>query len=388
MKPLLIAAPGASELLTDHLPHGEGMIAYQLLSRLARRGHRVIAMTPRAEVNTLPEGMEVRIVPRRAPLTLLEPFAYDRRAGRELARIRPRPDIVHWILPFNPLEDFTPRLPAGARLVLGPVPPAWPAPPRSGPRAAAARALRSMLGPERRRRNRATFRHASRVLVVVPQVLDLLPEAVRPRAGWVPNGVDTGLFVPARPEPRPFTVLFCANLNPRKGLDHLLEAMSILAGRVPEARLLVVGGPEAATGTYRRRAAALDLEGRVEFTGPVDHDRLTPFFHRADAFCLPSLGEPFGMTLIEAMACGLPLVATRAGGVPEVVREGQEALLVPPGDPPALAEALTRLALDPGLCRAMGAGNRAAAVARYDWERVVDQVEAAYREALQAPAPQ
>lgn len=179
---------------------------------------------------------------------------------------------------------------------------------------------------------------------VVPEPIDL--------ARW-----DAVLGPAGSRTPVPKGILCVAHLYPRKDVVTLVEAVS----RLPGARLRVVGdGPE------RRRieARALRLglgsggEGRVELLGHVPLERLAAELRSAEVFCLPSLQEGFGIVFLEAMAAGLPIVAARAGAVPETVPDGECGILVPPGDSEALAAALGPLVGDATLRRRMGEAGR------------------------------
>jgi glycosyltransferase involved in cell wall biosynthesis len=151
----------------------------------------------------------------------------------------------------------------------------------------------------------------------------------------------------------------------------LLEAFRILRRRIPRARLLVAGAP-----------APRRVPERATFLGPVDPVELPALFSQATVFALPTLQEPFGLAFLDAMACGLPCVGTRIEAVPEIVREGETGLLVPPGDPTALAAALQRLLADPARARAMGARGRARVFAGGLWNHVAVRLERALDEAL------
>ena len=119
--------------------------------------------------------------------------------------------------------------------------------------------------------------------------------------------------------------------------------------------------------------------------GAVRHEALPPYHAAADAFVAPALGqESFGLVLVEAMAAGLPVVATRIPGYDEVVRDGVDGLLVPPDDPAALAAAILRVLTDPALALRL-AGSGKARAAEFSWDRVAAQVEAVYGEIAQNP---
>lgn len=148
-------------------------------------------------------------------------------------------------------------------------------------------------------------------------------------------------------------------LSPEKGHRVLLEAMPRILRARPGARLAVVGaGPEEAR--LRRRVRALGLERAVDFRGFRADVR--PELERLDALFVPSLREALGLVVLEGLAAGLPVVAARTGGIPELVEEGETGLLVEPGSPGALAEAFERLVADPQAAAAMGERARRARV--------------------------
>lgn len=191
---------------------------------------------------------------------------------------------------------------------------------------------------------------------------------------------------PALPEDARDEVLVLANLDARKGVLVALDAFVRLADRVPQARLVIAGSGPQEDELRRRIAAAGPLAGRVRLAGRVDRDTARAAVRGCALLCVPSFGEPFGMTILEAMACGRPVVATDAGGPRHLVsREGGR--LVPPGDAVALAGALHELLVDPPVRAALGAHNRRTVLERHAWSRVADRLEAAYVAALADPRP-
>jgi phosphatidyl-myo-inositol alpha-mannosyltransferase len=224
----------------------------------------------------------------------------------------------------------------------------------------------------------------------------------------VPNGVDFEFFASARatepalarpldipgevPAERvppdqagvlPQRILFVGAAVPRKGLPIMLEAYRLLRTRRQGLELLIAGDGPLLAGV--RRAVPERLRGEVQFLGSCDRRALRACHAQADVFCAPSLGrESFGMVLLEAMAAGVPVIASDIDGYAEVVDPGVDGLLVSPGDPVALAAALDYLLGDPGLrSRLARAGCRKAASLR--WDRIADAVEAAYLEACGLP---
>jgi glycosyltransferase involved in cell wall biosynthesis len=168
------------------------------------------------------------------------------------------------------------------------------------------------------------------------------------------------------------------NLFPVKGHTYLLQAMAGLAPRHPDLVLLLVGRPLLRQ-QLEAEARALGVAGRVRFLG--FRDDVQALLDAMDVFVLPSLSEGLSLSLLEAMAAGLPVVATAVGGNPELVREGETGYLVPPRDPAALASAIGRLLVDRASAQAFGAAGRRRVLEEFSAERMVERYEALYAEA-------
>jgi glycosyltransferase involved in cell wall biosynthesis len=139
-------------------------------------------------------------------------------------------------------------------------------------------------------------------------------------------------------------LVFAGRLGPQKALGVGLHALAT----TPDVTLVVAGdGPE--RDALERRVGELGLDGRVRFLGSVPRERVLRLFRAADASLLPSAWENFPHTVVESLAVGCPVIATAVGGVPEVVRDGENGLLVAPGDPDALANAIGRFFADDAL---------------------------------------
>lgn len=203
----------------------------------------------------------------------------------------------------------------------------------------------------------------------------------------IPNGIDLDRFhtgIPPLPSLRDgkLNLLFVGRLEKRKGFRYLLRAYIKLKREFPALRLVVVG---AYTDEMRRRYQAYVQSiglGDVVFAGRVSADDLPRYYRSADIFCAPSTGgESFGIILLEAMACGCPIVASDIVGYRGVLDEGEQGLLVPPKDEEALAMALRRLILDPALRKRMGQSGAAKAQG-YSWSSVASRVLDYYEELL------
>jgi phosphatidylinositol alpha-mannosyltransferase len=210
----------------------------------------------------------------------------------------------------------------------------------------------------------------------------------------IPNGVDLRLFAHAVPvarwqDGRP-NILFLGRLEPRKGLLHLLKAFRLVRKAGSDCRLLVAGaGP--LEREARRYVMTRRLQG-VEFLGRVSDQEKVQLFRTADVFVAPATGrESFGIVLLEAMASGTAIVCSDIHGYKGVVHRDEQALLVPPGDHRAIAEAILRLVADPALRERLGASGLERAQL-FGWDRITARVEAYYgfvvrRLAAQGPLP-
>ena len=201
----------------------------------------------------------------------------------------------------------------------------------------------------------------------------------------VPNGVDVEA-APTTPVPptEELRLLFVGRPEERKGLPILLTAFGALVEHVP-CRLSIIGAERE---DVLRYISDPELMGSIDLHGRVSGERLWEELHRADVLCAPSLsGESFGMVLTEAFAAGTPVVASGIAGYSDVVTDGVDGLLVPPGDPQRLAEELQRVYHEPERLRAMGEAARRSAQ-RYAWPHVADQVTEVYERAIAAPRPE
>ena len=202
------------------------------------------------------------------------------------------------------------------------------------------------------------------------------------------NGTDLRRFSPApggkdRIEPQfgPHMIFACRQLFPRKGIRFLIEAAAQLKPRYPDLKVVLAGDgferPE-----LIQLAENLGIASDVTFLGWVANSELPPYYRAAAVSVIPSLEEGFGIPAAEAMGCETAVVASDAGGLPEVVQHGVTGLVVPRGDSAALAEAIGSLLGDPERRAKMGRAGRERALRLFDWDRTAEQFERIYADVL------
>jgi glycosyltransferase involved in cell wall biosynthesis len=202
----------------------------------------------------------------------------------------------------------------------------------------------------------------------------------RHRFRIVPNGINTALFYPRPDVPREHSRIIVTNSadTPLKGLAYLLQAIAGIRLR-RSVKLVVVGQPKP-NGPIERLVRKLDLAGHVTFTGRISNAAFVRQYARASMAVVPSVYEGFGLPAGEAMACGVPVITTTGGALPEVV--GKAGILVPPRDAAALAAAIEDLLDHPDKAAAIGRQGYQRVQAHFTWQRAAEKTVAVYREVI------
>jgi glycosyltransferase involved in cell wall biosynthesis len=388
----------------QHATDTQATYVHDINRHLVRRGHQVTVVTPGPRSLPSHESFDgVEVV--RFPLALPEDLTYGRVAQSrvsllgKLARLAVMTDYLeaqfshtmaaararkadvihaHWAIPTGPaalLAARRLRLPSvitmhGGDVYVNPAqgydfPTRW--------------YVRPAL--------RWTLRHASALTAITEDCRQHALRAGAPPASVhiVFNGTDLRRFSPADSGAAPaddrfgpHMIFACRQLFPRKGIRFLIEAAAQLVPRFPDLQLVLAGDgferPE-----LMQLAERLGIASRVTFLGWVPNAALPPYYRAAAVSVIPSLEEGFGIPAAEAMGCGVPVVATDAGGLPEVVEHGVTGLVVPRGDAQALATAIGGLLEDPERRRRMGLAGRERALRHFDWDRTAEQLEELYR---------
>lgn len=387
-RPLNIFIPHCSGCLTDTLPHGDGLVAHGFITRLAERGHHLYVATERAELSK-PMHSNVRLF----HIQSLSSSGAARRL-HYILDIRSLFRRLRSEIPFDLAHQLNPVYTgvslalwgSGVPVVLGPYVADWPNDPHAI--GASKPGLRAMLGKAKELAAFVQQRNASAIL--------LTTEAARQRVGFgerwkapvhfLPHGIDSHLFSPADPGverdcSNKSVILFYANISERKGIADLLQAFEMVAHHFPQSELWVAGEGEQ-LGAAMDLASSLAARSQIRFLGKQTREQAVLLMQQADIYCLTSYGEPYGMTVVEAMSCGLPVIVTDAGGA-RYLADDEGGLRVPMKSPAALAQALERLLPDPALRKQMGVCNRQKVLRKFTWERVIDQLEDIYRNTVE-----
>jgi len=228
------------------------------------------------------------------------------------------------------------------------------------------------------------IRRSTCVTAVSEEVRGSLAEYnVNPRnVEVVYNGVDTKVFCPSSDDRIEGRILFVGRLDLRKGLYDLLEALKL--AEIRDLELLIVGkGPLEVS--LSRHIQALSLSGQVRLVGHVPRPVLVRLYQTSEMFVLPSRYEGLPTVLLEAMSCGAPCISAAVGGVPEIVTNQVDGVMVPPASPTSLASAIRMLHEDPGLRADLGNEARRKIVSRFDWSQIASKFERIYADALNRP---
>lgn len=228
--------------------------------------------------------------------------------------------------------------------------------------------------------SKSILRNADAILALTEDMKQAMQNLCDKEIFVVPNGIDLEMFKPpleSRKGSNAKTIIFVGRLHPVKGVQYLIEAMNIVHQKMPEAELILVGdGKEREH--LKSLTGRLGLKECIEFAGRVPHEKIQDYMGLADVFVLPGLSEGFPVTILEAMACGLPVVATRVGGLPDIIEDSINGYLVEAMDQEQIAEALLKILQDERLRKEISNNNRETA-GRYTWDMVAVTIEGIYQ---------
>jgi glycosyltransferase involved in cell wall biosynthesis len=383
---------------------GQNVHVAELSAALVRRGHEVTVFTRRDDAGlpdrvTMPSGVDVVHVTagpaEHVPKDELLPHVPALADGLERAWLAARPDVVHghfWMSGLAAVDAA--RRPAVRDARGGPAIPVVQTFHALGHVKRRHQGTLDTSPAERAELEPQVGRSADTVIATCSdEVFELRSIGVAAdRIDVAPCGVDSGLFTPEGPREsrgRPTRIATVGRLVARKGHGTAISALARLVDEGRDVELLVVGGPPrdqlAGDETYRALSALADELGvrdRVDFRGQVAQSELPTVLRSLDALVCAPWYEPFGIVPLEAMACGVPVVAASVGGLIDTVVDGVTGRLVPPRDPEAVASALATMLDAPEATRQLGREGRRRARSRYSWDRIAAGTSASYRSTI------
>jgi glycosyltransferase involved in cell wall biosynthesis len=372
-----IFVPSAATLLTDHRGHGEGLIAWNLLSRLASRGHDVVACARHADLRVAPPFQLIETGPA-SRWESLEPIAYARGVAgvyRSLGGAG-RFDLAHWLFPQGPYEVLGAS--EGVPFIVGPHALTWPTSPQ---RRRIGDVVRSGATPLFNMLHRRALGRASSLLVATPDAAAVFPSEFRSKVRVLPFGIDDSIFTPTAELPLDPVIAFVGRLEPKKGVLGLVDAFARVRYHHPDA-VLVLAGDGPARALVEERCANYRLNGSVRLLGAVPHDEIPGVLRDSSLVCLPSDGEPYGMAVLEAMASARAVLTFARGGPRFLLSHDSGDQFVTTAGPAGLARSLTSLLSDRAKLTELGRANRRRVERDFSLDRAVDTLEALYAAAL------
>jgi len=232
--------------------------------------------------------------------------------------------------------------------------------------------------------NRFILSKVDNIIAVSPALKEKVIEMgiLQEKLWYIPNGVDTDEFYPAPIEsPVPKRILWVGRMSKEKGLPILIKAMKEILKEIPQAQLTLVGdGPE--RGVIDQMIEDYQLKDHIHLEGFQSHMEISRYFRNSHIFVLPSIREGFPLVTLEALASGLPCIASNVGGVKAVIEDGINGYLVSPSDARELSLKVVKLMNNPDLMKEMGEKARERIVGQYSWDRIADRTIDLYQHAM------
>jgi len=382
-----ILVSSASYVLTDHLISSEGITCYNILKRLGEYGYFFDAVCGYVQVKEPLDNVrfhQVCSIQLSPSNSLVQKYTahiqFFVRGYLKASKILKEKDValIHHMFPAVYDQSFSLLVLLGKTrrtpFIFGPVSTHF------YPRPVDERMLMKLTS----KMHLETVSRCDHMIAITSHVKDLYSKILgEDRVTVIPLGVDVEVFRPPRHavEKDCLEILFVGSLYPLKGVRYLVESMRYVVEEKKNVRLRIVGA-----GPLKRRlirlTESLGLEEQVVFEGFVSHTRVVPYYQRCDVFCFPTLGEPFGKVVVEAMACGKPVVASDVGGPSEIIENGRTGFLVPPAKPRAISKKILELLNDEKLRKSMGRKARETVETRYSWSEIARKYHELYMKFL------
>lgn len=392
-KKLKILINPAALMFSDETGQGEGITAYEILSKLVQRGYDITIMAPESKITRDKEikrrtlDSKVRIFPMIDSLREeINWFYYTYNSFTETKRLLKTMDfdIIHHFLPsYSGRFSFLWEL--NKPFVYGPV--------SLEPKTEIdfsnefVRTYEKNSNFENKMVNSLsklsmkyylkTLNKADKIIVTLDKVKSRLPKNLTSKIVTIPFGVDTKVYRPNKNKTDKNFILSIANLTAIKGIEYLLKAMKIVLKRLPDVKLYIAGdGPD--KNYLKVLASKLGISGNVIFLGYVDNSKIPDLINRSSLYIQPSLFEAFGVARLKAMACAKPVIYTYPGASSGGFNTYRNIGLIKPRDPKIIANYIFKFLMDEEFSEFVGNKNREIAVKFYDIENIIDKYEKLY----------
>jgi glycosyltransferase involved in cell wall biosynthesis len=376
-----ILLSSAAYVLSDYLLSSEGNTAYNIIKHLAKHDYQFHAISAYIRIrHSLPN-----LTPHQVGTTETQPSPNPIRKYTQHLEFLTRSTlkakkllkqekihIIHHMFPAVHNQTFSPlALTGGTRnipFIFGPISAHFFKRPID----------EKLLQPITAKLHKNTVKKANQLITITHQIKKLYQNTAKPTQ-VIPLGVDTNTFKPtASPNSENPEILYIGSLYPLKGVQHLIHAFSIVTQQHPNARLRIIGtGPQ--ENSLKNLTNTLQLNKNIIFQGYIPHTKIASYYQKCTIFCFPSQGEPFGKSIIEAMACAKPVIATNTGGAPEIIKNNKTGILTSPAQPKQLAQKILYLLNNPDIMQKLGQNARRTAENKYSWEKIAEKYHNIYQ---------
>ncbi|MEM2102690.1 MAG: glycosyltransferase family 4 protein [Candidatus Bathyarchaeia archaeon] len=376
-----ILVSSAAYVLSDYLITSEGNTAYNLFKHLTKYDYQFHAISAYVRIKTpLPnltfyQAGTAQAKPAQNPINKytqhIEFLIRSTIKAKKLLKQK-NIQIIHHMFPAVYNQTFSPlalaNLTKNKPFIFGPISAHITQRPTG----------EKLLQPVTTKLHKKTIQKTNQLITITHQTKKLYQNTHKPIT-VIPLGIDPNTFKPTTKPNNPNTeILYIGSLYPLKGVDDLIKAFSIVVKQHPQAKLRIIGtGPQEKT--LKHLTNTLKLNSKVIFQNFVPHTRIAEYYQNCTIFCFPSHGEPFGKTIIEAMACAKPVIASNIGGATEIIENNKTGILTPPAQPKTLAEAIIHLLNDPKKARSLGENAKKTAEQNYSWEKIAQKYHKLYQ---------
>ena len=379
--PTIILLSSAAYVLSDYLITSEGNTAYNIIKHLAKYDYQFHAISayiriknPLANLTPHQTGT-TQAQPSQNPIRKytqhLEFLTRSTIKAKKLLK-KEKINIIHHMFPAVHNQTFSPLAITGATkgkpFILGPISAHIYQRPTD----------EKLLQPITTKLHNMTVAKANQLITITHQVAKLYQNTNKP-THVIPLGVDTNTFKPTtNPNSENPEILTIGSLYPLKGVEHLIKAFSIVAQQHPDTRLRIIGtGPQ--ENNLKNLTHTLKLQTKTTFQGFIPHTQIAQHYQKCTIFCFSSQGEPFGKTIIEAMACAKPVIATNTGGATEIIKNNKTGILIPPAQPRQFAQKILYLLENPDIMQKLGENARKTVETKYSWETIAQKYHNIYQ---------